>query len=264
MTLRPSAHRRHQDQRLAAGRPGTEHAPAPLRLDVDVDQLDPVRAQALVDHPERLSGLQSEVTRDVQDRHPGLAAALVRRRRLRRDRPRPRRLPPPAPRAGRRRPRPHPPRPPPASARTPPGTRSRYSNRSTPGCSPRAPQVVGNARSIVTEFDVYQQELARLVTNVTKLYDVDLDPPRLPAGPGHPPRPARLRHPSQPGGLAHHRARWWTQYRIDVIIDSGDTMDHGSRRREPLPRRDRRPRRPLRLGARQPRLGGHPALCRGG
>ncbi|MGP3634435.1 helix-turn-helix domain-containing protein, partial [Streptomyces sp. 24-1644] len=27
------------------------------------------------------------------------------------------------------------------------------------------------ARSIVTEFDVYQQELARLVTNVTKLYD---------------------------------------------------------------------------------------------
>ncbi|MCZ9344526.1 hypothetical protein NGM37_42950, partial [Streptomyces sp. TRM76130] len=38
---------------------------APVRLDVNVDQLDPGRAQALVDHPERLSGLQDEVAGDV-------------------------------------------------------------------------------------------------------------------------------------------------------------------------------------------------------
>ncbi|MEU0219926.1 hypothetical protein ABZ281_34745, partial [Streptomyces sp. NPDC006265] len=38
---------------------------APVRLDVNVDQLDPDRSQALVDHPERLSGLQDEVAEDV-------------------------------------------------------------------------------------------------------------------------------------------------------------------------------------------------------
>ncbi|MEU5268153.1 hypothetical protein AB0G77_06325 [Streptomyces hygroscopicus] len=38
---------------------------APLRLDVAVDRLDPVRSQALVDHPERLSGLQDEVASDI-------------------------------------------------------------------------------------------------------------------------------------------------------------------------------------------------------
>ncbi|NEE08925.1 hypothetical protein G3M58_21030, partial [Streptomyces sp. SID7499] len=38
---------------------------APLRLDVDVDRLDPERSQALVDRPERFSHLQDEVTRDV-------------------------------------------------------------------------------------------------------------------------------------------------------------------------------------------------------
>ncbi|MGC5412492.1 hypothetical protein ACPXCX_53915, partial [Streptomyces sp. DT225] len=38
---------------------------APVRLDVDVDRLDPVRSQALVQHPERLAGLEDEVTSDV-------------------------------------------------------------------------------------------------------------------------------------------------------------------------------------------------------
>jgi hypothetical protein len=56
-----------------------------------------------------------------------------------------------------------------------------------------APSLVGNAHSIVTEFDLYQKELARLVTNVIKLYDVtsplpayqpDRDLGPLP-GPGH-------------------------------------------------------------------------------
>lgn len=46
---------------------------APVRLDVDVDRLDPVRSQALVDHPERFAGLQAEVTHDVTRGALGLA-----------------------------------------------------------------------------------------------------------------------------------------------------------------------------------------------
>lgn len=38
---------------------------APVRLDVDVDRLDPERSQRLVEKPERFSGLQDEVTEDI-------------------------------------------------------------------------------------------------------------------------------------------------------------------------------------------------------
>jgi predicted MPP superfamily phosphohydrolase len=87
--------------------------------------------------------------------------------------------------------------------------------------------VVGNARSIVSEFDVYQKELARLVTNVTKLYDVTST---LPA---YAPDPSTIRvlHVSD---IHLNPASWKIiaslvkQYKIDVIVDSGDTMDHGT------------------------------------
>ncbi len=90
-----------------------------------------------------------------------------------------------------------------------------------------APSLVGDARSIVTDFDVYQKELARLVTNVTRLYDATST---LPA---YRPDPDTLRvlHVSD---IHLNPAAWHIirslvrQYRIDVIVDSGDTMDHGS------------------------------------
>ncbi|MGB8939972.1 MAG: metallophosphoesterase, partial [Streptomyces sp.] len=90
-----------------------------------------------------------------------------------------------------------------------------------------APSVVGNARNIVSEFDVYQQELARLVTNVTKLYDATST---LPA---YQPDPSTIRvlHVSD---IHLNPASWKIiaslveQYDINVIVDSGDTMDHGS------------------------------------
>ncbi|MGW8703555.1 metallophosphoesterase family protein, partial [Streptomyces eurythermus] len=90
-----------------------------------------------------------------------------------------------------------------------------------------APSVVGNARSIVTDFDVYQRELARLVTNVTKLYDVAST---LPA---YQPDPSTIRvlHVSD---IHLNPAAWKIigslvdQYKVDVIVDSGDTMDHGT------------------------------------
>ncbi|MGV9566122.1 metallophosphoesterase family protein [Streptomyces sp. NPDC003480] len=199
---------------------------APVRLDVNVDQLDPVRAQALVDHPERISGLQAEITHDVEHgtldlavrscaavaagatalglavyRRPrralaagGLALALLA-----------------------------------ASGATAYATWNPKSvlEPKFSGLLSSAPSLVGNARSIVTEFDVYQKELARLVTNVTKLYDVTST---LPA---YEPDPTTIRvlHVSD---IHLNPASWKIiaslvrQYDVNVIVDSGDTMDHGS------------------------------------
>ncbi|MGW3203613.1 metallophosphoesterase family protein [Streptomyces sp. NPDC001135] len=199
---------------------------APVRLDVNVDQLDPLRSQALVDHPERISGLQDEVAKDVEHgtldlavrscvavvagatalglavyRSPrralaagGLALALLAA-------------------SG-------------ASAYATWNPKSILEPRFS-GLLSSAPQVVGNARSIVTDFDVYQQELARLVTNVTKLYDVTST---LPA---YQPDPSTIRvlHVSD---IHLNPASWKIisslveQYRVNVIVDSGDTMDHGT------------------------------------
>lgn len=199
---------------------------APIRLDVDVDRLDPVRSQALVDHPERLAGLQDEVARDVGHGTLDLAVrscvavvcgatalglAVYRR---------PRR----ALAAGGL-----------ALALLAASGTAAYATWNPKsvlepkfsGLLSSAPSVVGNARSIVSEFDVYQQELARLVTNVTKLYDVTST---LPA---YQPDPTTMRvlHVSD---IHLNPASWKIisslvdQYDIDVIVDSGDTMDHGS------------------------------------
>lgn len=226
MTLRPSltGGTKINVSPLGALELDTHHAP--VRLDVNVDQLDPVRAQALVDHPERLSGLQDEVARDVQHgtldlalrscvavvsgatalglavyRRPGraLAAGGTALALLM------------------------------ASGATAFATwnpdsvlEPKYS-----GLLSSAPSLVGNARSIVTEFDVYQKELARLVTNVTKLYDVTST---LPA---YQPDPTTIRvlHVSD---IHLNPASWKIiaslvqQYKVNVIVDTGDTMDHGT------------------------------------
>ncbi|CAL9466621.1 3',5'-cyclic adenosine monophosphate phosphodiesterase CpdA [Streptomyces sp. enrichment culture] len=199
---------------------------APVRLDVNVDQLDPDRAQALVDHPERLSGLQGEVARDVTRGTLDLAVrsgvavvtgatalGLVVYRRPRR-----------ALAAGGL-----------ALALLAASGGTAYATWNPDsvleprfsGLLSSAPSLVGNARSIVTEFDVYQKELARLVTNVTKLYDVTST---LPA---YAPDPTTIRvlHVSD---IHLNPASWKIiaslvkQYKVDVIVDSGDTMDHGT------------------------------------
>ncbi|GAA2618033.1 metallophosphoesterase family protein [Streptomyces tubercidicus] len=199
---------------------------APVRLDVAVDRLDPVRSQALVDHPERFAGLQAEVTHDVTHGalglalHSGIAVvsgatalglAVYRR---------PRRalaagglaLTLLA-----------------ASAGTAYATWNPESvlEPKFSGLLTSAPSVVGNARSIVSEFHVYQEELARLVTNVTKLYDA------ASTLPVYQPDPTTIRvlHISDihlnPGAW-RITASLVKQYRINVIVDTGDTMDHGS------------------------------------
>ncbi|MFD0007403.1 metallophosphoesterase [Streptomyces sp. NPDC127178] len=226
MTLRPSLTGGTKINVSPLGALQLDSHIAPVRLDVNVDQLDPVRSQALVDHPERLSGLQDEVTQDVTHGTVDLALrscvavvtgatalglAVYRR---------PRR----ALAAG-------------GLALTllaaSGGTAYATWNPESvlepkfSGLLSSAPSLVGNARSIVTEFDVYQKELARLVTNVTKLYDATST---LPA---YAPDPTTIRvlHVSD---IHLNPASWKIigslvdQYKVNVIVDSGDTMDHGT------------------------------------
>ncbi|MFF3848723.1 metallophosphoesterase [Streptomyces sp. NPDC002328] len=226
MTLRPSATGGTKINVSPLGALHLDSHTAPVRLDVNVDQLDPARAQALVDHPERLSGLQDEIAHDVEHgtldlavrscvavvtgatalglavyRRPrralaagGLALALLT-----------------------------------ASGATAYATwnpKSVLEPRFS-GLLSSAPSLVGNARSIVTEFDVYQKELARLVTNVTKLYDVTSTLPAYQPDP----TTVRVLHVSD---IHLNPASWKIiaslveQYDVDVIVDSGDTMDHGT------------------------------------
>ncbi|WP_371661429.1 metallophosphoesterase [Streptomyces sp. NBC_00280] len=226
MTLRPSLTGGTKINVSPLGALELNSHTAPVRLDVNVDQLDPVRAQALVDHPERLSGLQDEVAEDVGHgtldlalrscvavvsgatalglavyRRPrralaagGLALTLLM-----------------------------------ASGATAYATWNPKSvlEPKFSGLLSSAPSLVGNARSIVTEFDVYQKELARLVTNVTKLYDATSTLPT------YQPDPATIRvlHVSD---IHLNPASWKIiaslveQYDINVIADTGDTMDHGT------------------------------------
>ncbi|GHJ02153.1 metallophosphoesterase [Streptomyces olivaceus] len=226
MTLRPSLSGGTKINVSPLGALRLDSHVAPVRLDVNVDQLDPARAEALVDHPERLSGLQDEVAHDVGHGTLDLAVrscaavvtgatalGLVVYRRPRR-----------ALGAG-------------GLALTlllaSGGTAYATWNPDSvlepkfSGLLSSAPSLVGNARSIVTEFDVYQQELARLVTNVTKLYDVTST---LPA---YQPDPTTIRvlHVSD---IHLNPASWKIiaslveQYKVNVIVDSGDTMDHGT------------------------------------
>ncbi|WP_129264745.1 metallophosphoesterase [Streptomyces sp. M3] len=226
MTLRPSVSGGTKINVSPLGALELDSHHAPVRLDVDVDQLDPERSQALVKHPERLSGLQAEVTDDVASGTRELAVrscvavvsgatalGLVVYRRPRR-----------ALAAGGL-----------ALALLAASGVSAYATWNPKsvlepkfsGLLSSAPSVVGDARSIVTEFDVYQQELARLVTNVTKLYDATSTLPVYQPDPGT----IRVLHVSD---IHLNPAAWHIiaslveQYEIDVIIDSGDTMDHGT------------------------------------
>ncbi|WP_235978829.1 metallophosphoesterase family protein [Streptomyces lycii] len=226
MTLRPSFSGGTKINVSPLGALELRSHAAPLRLDVDVDQLNPERSQALVNHPERIAGLQEEITGDVTAGTTDLAVrsvvavvsgatalglAVYRR---------PRR----AAAAGGL-----------ALALLAASGVAAYATWNPKsvlepkfsGLLSSAPSVVGSARNIVSDFDVYQQELARLVTNVTKLYDATATLPTYQPDP----TTMRVLHVSD---IHLNPAAWHIieslveQYEIDVIIDSGDTMDHGT------------------------------------
>ncbi|MFC6880245.1 metallophosphoesterase family protein [Actinomadura yumaensis] len=96
------------------------------------------------------------------------------------------------------------------------------------GLLANAPQVVGDTRGIVERFSAYRAQLARLVGNVSKLYAATSTLPT------YEPDPSTLRvlHVSD----IHLNPTAWNvirsvsaQFQVDLIIDSGDLMDHGSK-----------------------------------
>lgn len=91
-----------------------------------------------------------------------------------------------------------------------------------------APSVVGNAQDIVSNFSVYGDQLARIVQNVSGLYSTTSHLPLLPPQDDT----VRVLHVSD----LHLAPQSWDlirtvvkQYGIDVVVDSGDITDHGSK-----------------------------------
>jgi predicted MPP superfamily phosphohydrolase len=90
-----------------------------------------------------------------------------------------------------------------------------------------APTVVGDAQNIVRDFQRYEDQLAKLVTNVSRLYDVTST---LPA---YQPDPSTVRVLFV-SDLHLNPAAWdvirsiTEQFNIDLIVDAGDISDHGT------------------------------------
>ncbi|MEV1167616.1 metallophosphoesterase [Nonomuraea sp. NPDC049784] len=91
-----------------------------------------------------------------------------------------------------------------------------------------APSLVGSAESIVSRFESYRSQLTKLVTNVSKLYDTVSTLPLYDTNP----RTIRVLHVSD----IHINPIAWNvirslkdQFGVDMIIDTGDISDHGTK-----------------------------------
>ncbi|WP_188189462.1 metallophosphoesterase family protein [Nonomuraea sp. SYSU D8015] len=91
-----------------------------------------------------------------------------------------------------------------------------------------APSLVGSAESIVTRFESYRSQLTKLVTNVSKLYDTVSTLPLYEADPNS----IRVLHVSD----IHINPIAWNvirslkdQFAVDLIVDTGDISDHGTK-----------------------------------
>ncbi|SFP84029.1 Predicted phosphoesterase [Actinomadura madurae] len=96
------------------------------------------------------------------------------------------------------------------------------------GLLANAPQVVGDARSIVERFSAYRAQLARLVGNVSELYTATSTLPTYEPDPST----IRVLHVSD----IHLNPAAWSviksvsaQFQVNLVVDSGDLMDHGSK-----------------------------------
>nr|WP_082535624.1 metallophosphoesterase [Nonomuraea pusilla] len=91
-----------------------------------------------------------------------------------------------------------------------------------------APSLVGSAESIVTKFESYRSQLTKLVTNVSKLYNTVSNLPVYDADP----KSIRVLHISD----IHINPIAWNvirslkdQFAVDLVVDTGDISDHGSK-----------------------------------
>ncbi|WP_432867400.1 metallophosphoesterase family protein [Microbispora rosea] len=90
------------------------------------------------------------------------------------------------------------------------------------------PSLVGSAQSIVTKFSEYRGQLAKLVTNVSQLYEAGSNLPIFDPDPDT----IRVLHVSD----LHINPLGWNmikslkdQFKIDLIVDTGDISDHGTK-----------------------------------
>ncbi|MFI7041848.1 metallophosphoesterase [Microbispora rosea] len=90
------------------------------------------------------------------------------------------------------------------------------------------PSLVGSAQSIVTKFSEYRGQLAKLVTNVSQLYEAGSNLPIFDPDPDT----VRVLHVSD----LHINPLGWNmikslkdQFKIDLIVDTGDISDHGTK-----------------------------------
>jgi predicted MPP superfamily phosphohydrolase len=99
------------------------------------------------------------------------------------------------------------------------------------GLLANAPQVVGDAKSIVRKFSEYRVQLAQLVGNVSRLYAATSTLPT------YEPDPTTLRVLNV-SDIHLNPVAWSiirsiaTQFQIQMIIDTGDLTDHGSQPEE--------------------------------
>ncbi|MFI0352830.1 metallophosphoesterase [Actinomadura sp. 9N407] len=95
------------------------------------------------------------------------------------------------------------------------------------GILSNAPQLVGDAQSIVERFSAYRAQLAKLVGNVSELYAATSTLPEYEPDPST----IRVLHVSDihlnPAAFSVMRSVS-TQFKINFIVDSGDLTDHGS------------------------------------
>ena len=96
------------------------------------------------------------------------------------------------------------------------------------GLLANAPQIVGDTRNVVERFSAYRANLARLVGNISELYSTTSTLPTYEPDPST----IRVLHVSD----IHLNPAAWnviksvsTQFKVDLIVDSGDLMDHGSK-----------------------------------
>ncbi|GGK80514.1 membrane protein [Sphaerisporangium melleum] len=90
------------------------------------------------------------------------------------------------------------------------------------------PSLIGSAESIVTRFSEYQGQLAKLVTNVSQLYQAGASLPVYSPDPNT----LRVLHVSD---IHLNPVAWSTihslkdQFKINMVVDTGDIADHGTK-----------------------------------
>ncbi len=201
----------------------------PIGVTVTVDQLNVADARALFEDPAALSGLESWIASDARDAIRSLVirsaasallgaivlSVLVYRRRARR-----------VALVGI------------TTAAAVVGTLGTAALTWNPravaepeysGLLVNAPSVVGSAQDIVSSFTNYSQGLAKLVGNVSKLYDVTST---LPA---YEPEDSSMIRVLHVADIHLNPAAWDViasisqQFNVALIIDAGDISDHGSK-----------------------------------